>query len=240
MTDKDKDDDKKFKPVPVLAGGLAAITAAFLGAHLGVAGTITGAGLASIVTTGGAALYEHSLEKTGKTLRQKLTKKKTLEKDRVTVVIKQADASQTTYNGYYDPPTVPDLKRPKLRRLPWPKIAIGILLSFALGMGMITTVELVKGAPISGGNNGTTVTGLLGQSTSTSRTTPDNDTSTTRLPNTTTATTSLSQTPTTTSSRTSATTTTPTTTQSTPTTTPTTTTIPLTTAPLTPAVTASR
>jgi hypothetical protein len=43
--------------VQVLAGALAAITAALIGSTLGVAGTVLGAGIASVLTTVGAALY---------------------------------------------------------------------------------------------------------------------------------------------------------------------------------------
>jgi hypothetical protein len=44
--------------VQVFAGALAAIAAALVGSTLGVAGTVLGAGVASILTTGGAALYQ--------------------------------------------------------------------------------------------------------------------------------------------------------------------------------------
>lgn len=48
----------------VAAGALASVTAAVAGSKLGVAGTITGAALVSIVSTVGTALYQHSLERT--------------------------------------------------------------------------------------------------------------------------------------------------------------------------------
>ena len=44
--------------VQVLAGALAATTAALIGSTLGVAGTVIGAGIASVLTTVGAALYQ--------------------------------------------------------------------------------------------------------------------------------------------------------------------------------------
>src|SRR6478752_844039 len=47
--------------VQIVASTAAAVTAALLGSRLGVAGTLTGAALASIVSAVGAAVYGHSL-----------------------------------------------------------------------------------------------------------------------------------------------------------------------------------
>lgn len=56
--------EKGLKPAQVCASALAAVTAAFLGSTLGVAGTIAGAGVASVVTTIGSEVYLRSLRKT--------------------------------------------------------------------------------------------------------------------------------------------------------------------------------
>ncbi|GGM43965.1 hypothetical protein GCM10012275_13730 [Longimycelium tulufanense] len=53
----------QIKTTQVVAGGLAALTAGWLGATLGTYGTVLGAGLASVITTVGSALYQHSLER---------------------------------------------------------------------------------------------------------------------------------------------------------------------------------
>ena len=60
------DQDKKLeiKPAQLLAGALGAVTAAVLGARLNLAGTVVGAAVASVVSTVGAALYQHSIERT--------------------------------------------------------------------------------------------------------------------------------------------------------------------------------
>ncbi|SEP26668.1 hypothetical protein [Amycolatopsis saalfeldensis] len=55
---------KGLRLTPVLAAALAAVTAALLGSTLGVAGTVVGAGVASIVTTVGGELYLRSLQRT--------------------------------------------------------------------------------------------------------------------------------------------------------------------------------
>ncbi|WP_206055103.1 hypothetical protein [Nocardia sp. CS682] len=53
-----------IKPSQVTAAALAAVTAAFLGSTLGVAGTVAGAGIASVVSTVGGELYLRSMRKT--------------------------------------------------------------------------------------------------------------------------------------------------------------------------------
>lgn len=71
MGDKDEkveNGDKKqslgVTPTQVSAGALAAVSASALGAQFGTAGTIWGAGLASVITTIGAAVYQHSFDRT--------------------------------------------------------------------------------------------------------------------------------------------------------------------------------
>lgn len=54
----------EIKPAQVAAGALGAVTAAVLGAKLNLAGTVVGAAVASVVSTVGAALYQHSIERT--------------------------------------------------------------------------------------------------------------------------------------------------------------------------------
>lgn len=56
--------EKQGRIVQVLAAALAAVTAALLGSTIGVAGTVLGAGLASVITTLGGELYLRSLQRT--------------------------------------------------------------------------------------------------------------------------------------------------------------------------------
>ncbi|MDQ0378853.1 hypothetical protein [Amycolatopsis thermophila] len=64
--EKEESSEKKagLSPAQVVASALAAVTAAFLGSTLGVAGTVIGAGIASIVTTVGGEVYLRSLRRT--------------------------------------------------------------------------------------------------------------------------------------------------------------------------------
>src|SRR4051794_26455207 len=56
----------------IVSGALAAATAAILGSFLGVAGTIGGAAVASIISTVGASLYQRSLERTRDAVKDRL------------------------------------------------------------------------------------------------------------------------------------------------------------------------
>ena len=56
----------------IMAGALAAATAAILGSFLGVIGTIGGAAAASVISTVGAALYQRQLERTRDAVKSRL------------------------------------------------------------------------------------------------------------------------------------------------------------------------
>ncbi|KFZ84231.1 hypothetical protein ED92_10065 [Amycolatopsis sp. MJM2582] len=63
-TEKTEKTEKQGRIIQVTAAAMAAITAALLGSTLGVAGTVAGAGLASVITTLGGELYLRSLQRT--------------------------------------------------------------------------------------------------------------------------------------------------------------------------------
>jgi hypothetical protein len=125
----------------VVGGALAAMTAAALGSTLGVAGTITGAALASIVAGVAGALYTASL----RTGREKV---------------------MTAFSGRTVPPRAgstalpppPPPMDPRNRRGPFPfKRALGVTLAvFALAAVLVSGYEAIAGHALSGGS-GTTV-----------------------------------------------------------------------------------
>ncbi|KAA2262408.1 hypothetical protein F0L68_14190 [Solihabitans fulvus] len=236
-----------IKTTQVAGGALAAVTAAFLGSKLGVAGTVVGAGVASVVSTIGGVLYQHSLERTKEGVRKVGAK---------AWVVKSADesdgpAADAAAGPERDagPRGATDLQRPAVhrqrpatgrqggpaptarwqgddhrtvrwragdaetvklhrpalpgakglaagdeetrllrpatdeetrllspvgestdgdrpaRRLRWQVLVGGTVLAFLLGMGVVTGIELLRGSPLSGGNQGTTVGWLGGKPT---------------------------------------------------------------------------
>jgi hypothetical protein len=60
--EEQKSEKADLSPTQVAGAALASVTAAFLGSRLGVAGTVLGAGLTSVVITVGGALYQRSFE----------------------------------------------------------------------------------------------------------------------------------------------------------------------------------
>ncbi|RKT83815.1 hypothetical protein SAMN05421805_120103 [Saccharopolyspora antimicrobica] len=64
--EKDSDEEKskkiEIKPAQVAGAATASVTAAFLGSKLGVAGTVIGAAMTSVIITVGGALYQRSFE----------------------------------------------------------------------------------------------------------------------------------------------------------------------------------
>lgn len=98
-----------IRPVELVAWGLAAVVAALLGSKLGVAGTVLGAGLASVVSTLGAAVFQHWLERTGRSVRKAVAHVPV--KTRVLRRARGGRAQQGTGGNASDVPTVP-FRRP--------------------------------------------------------------------------------------------------------------------------------
>lgn len=180
----------------VAGGALAAMTAAALGSTLGVAGTIAGAALASVVAGVAGSLYTASLrtgrEKVRTVFRGQSTGAASAPPapvDPVTTFRASSPAGSTnTARAFEETQVIPawdplPLEKParkKRARSPFPwKRAIAVSLSvFALAAVLITGYERVSGQPLSGGT-GTTVS-QVGNDTSSGS--DDGDTTTTPSP----------------------------------------------------------
>lgn len=171
-----------IKPTQVAAGALASVTAAVLGSKLGVAGTVAGAGFASVIGTVGTSMYEHSIQ----AARARVTSR----------IIKQ---EQPPVGASHDAETVRLMVEPPMQETTgkrrWPMMVAAVAVAFVIGMGVLTLVELVDGHATSGDGNRTTVGALFGQPGQTSTPPP-----TSTAPSTTSSTTTSSTAPTTTSS----------------------------------------
>jgi hypothetical protein len=123
----------------VAAGGLAAATSAVLGSYFGVFGTVGGAAAGSVATTVSTTIYHRSIERTHATVRARI------------------DRSSTD-----QPPH--DRRPPGRERYPRRLIITGLVATvviFALGMAVVSGIELLKGGPLSGGHHGTSVGSVL-------------------------------------------------------------------------------
>ncbi len=149
----EKQDTAGIRFSQVLAGALAAITAAVLGSTMGVAGTVIGAGLASVISTVGGALYLRSIQRTGQGVRSVRDK-----------VVARAGTTRVTLLDEQPRPEAQEgdadagdgERPPQERRLRWPALVAASVLAFAIGMLVITGVEWLRGEPLSGGE-GTTI-----------------------------------------------------------------------------------
>lgn len=176
----------------LVATALASVTAAFVGSLMGTAGTVIGAGLASVITMFAATLYQRSLDRTRSVVRRVGT----LRTARGTTVAtgdrepkpgpvptagsgRAADSeAETVFHspvGTLADPENTDgaLESPPATRRRGPNRVLVSVLSaaaFLLGIGAVTGVELLHGGPLSGGNTGTSVGSIFGQPTQ--RTTP--------------------------------------------------------------------
>jgi hypothetical protein len=158
-----------LKPTQIAAGALAAVTAALLGSTLNVAGTITGAAIASIVSTIGSALYQRSIERTHESVLRVGSKAWVVKPvDGETASEASAEAPDETSGqteGKTEDKTEVDAEDKARESRRWPKVAAGAVLVFVLGMLAVTGVEWLRGAPLSGGDQGTTLGAVVGKPT---------------------------------------------------------------------------
>ncbi|WP_290056793.1 hypothetical protein [Amycolatopsis solani] len=142
----------------VAAAALAAVTAALLGSTLGVAGTVVGAGVASVVSTVGGELYLRSLQRT----REAALKARVL----ATSGIRRRGPAEPGEIPIAEQPTV-QLPKPaedgpsRLRKLRWPLIIGTSLAAFAVAIVVIVGFESATGTQI-GGGTGTSIGKIFG------------------------------------------------------------------------------
>lgn len=211
-----KEEKSGLRIAQVMAAALAAVTAALLGSTLGVAGTVVGAGVASVITTVGGEVYLRSLQRT----RAAAVKAREL----ATSGIRRRGTG--TEVALADQPTVrlpkPSEEEPsRLRKLRWPLIIGTSVAAFAVAILAIVGFESATGTQIGGGTGSSIgkIFGGGGHTDTTPSTTPSPTTDTQDSPTPTPSTTTETTTPPTTSSESPTTTpTTPSTTAQQPTT----------------------
>ena len=110
----------------IFSGALASVTAAVIASYFGIAGTLIGAAITSIVATVGGALYRQSIEQA-----------------QARVVLRRNPKTGEVQKEV----VAPEESRSK-RRLPWGPIIATIVLVFALSLGAVTAVEVAARRPI--------------------------------------------------------------------------------------------
>lgn len=122
-----------------LAGALAAVCAAVAGSYLGVAGTLAGAAVASIIGTVGTEVYARSIHRGAKKLQ---TIAPTFVKAPAAVGTPPVEAASEEESPSH---TVPAGSRRQIR---WSRIALIAGAVFVLAMGAVTAAELFAGRSV--------------------------------------------------------------------------------------------
>ncbi len=154
----------------VLAGALAAASAAVAASWLGIAGTVTGAVIASVMVSVGTALYAHPLERSSQRLRELPVLPERYRG------AEEPEVAETMALASIDPPeparvrrndtTAAKRERPR-RRVHWGAVAASSVVTLVAGFGILTGAEALLGTSISsltggsGSNGGTTFTRII-------------------------------------------------------------------------------
>lgn len=164
----------ELSPVQVIGGALAASTAAAAGSRLGLAGTISGAALISIISAIAAALYTHSINRTRHGVQKAV------------VVVKEkgirspGPVARAAFDGVLRGGTEGEIARgeailveqaetgttdgaarpPARSRLRVAAMGLGAAAIFGIALLAVTGFELATGRPLSGGG-GTSLSQLL-------------------------------------------------------------------------------
>ena len=176
----------------LIGGALAAMTAAVIGAQLGVAGTVLGAAIGSVVAGAAGSLYTASLKHTKDKLASAFVGRVGGTDIELTTVPagNETDgwATLTQPTAAVAPPspepvaTAAEVDRAghPVSRWPWKPILVSTAAVFLLAIAGITAFEVISGQSVSGGE-GTTITQVSeGRSSGTDTPTqaPSSDTST--------------------------------------------------------------
>jgi hypothetical protein len=145
-----------LSPTQVLGGALAAMTAAYLGSRLSVAGTVVGAAVASVVAAVASSIYTASLRTTQE--RVKTVFQGRVGGTSVPTTVEVAPGWDTTGTHAPAQPSAPGTAAASHRsRLSWRTVTLSALAAFLLAAVALTGLEVATGKSLSG-EQGTTVT----------------------------------------------------------------------------------
>ncbi len=120
---EEKPQGAQLSATQVAAGALAAVSAAVVASLFGLAGTVIGAALASVVSTVSAALYSNSIQKTNERLRrarEQLARQQAHAPRTGTAPVAPAAPATQALPTHLDPRRAPD-RRPRPR---WTTVAV--------------------------------------------------------------------------------------------------------------------
>jgi len=141
----------------MVGGALAAMTAAALGSQLSAAGTVIGAALASIVAAVAGSLYTASLRRTRDKVKTVFYTEdpNAVQEPTVMEILPDSDGHVAGQRSHLVAPEPDPNQRPRGPKLNWKRILVVALVTFGIAAVALTTIELVTGHALSGGQ-GTT------------------------------------------------------------------------------------
>jgi len=151
----------------IVAGAGAAATTAVVGSVFGADGTVVGAAVGSVVSAVAAAAYERSLDQTTKVVVARVRPRPGQDPEATQVMDPELIAAEVTQvipaqRPAGDRPTTGSIAPAvPARRRRWPLFAGAAVLIFAVGLLLVTGLELVTGGPVLSSNQGGTSVGTL-------------------------------------------------------------------------------
>jgi len=151
----------------IVAGAGAAATTAVVGSVFGADGTVVGAAVGSVVSAVAAAAYERSLDQTTKVVVARVRPRNGRDPEATQVMDAELIAAEVTQvipaqRPAGDAPTTGSIAPAvPARRRRWPLFAGAAVLIFAVGLLLVTGLELVTGGPVLSSNQGGTSVGTL-------------------------------------------------------------------------------
>jgi hypothetical protein len=146
----------QLSAVQVSASALAAVSSAVVASFFGLAGTLIGAALASVIATVSTTLYTESLRKTNERLKRVLIVRET-----APATLEKEPAAPRTLPRYLDPRQAP--VKPRGPR--WSRVAVYAVAVFVVAMGIVSGVEFIGQKPVSAlvGNSHSSGTTTIGE-----------------------------------------------------------------------------
>ena len=145
----EKKEKSQLSAVQVAAGALASVSAAVVASFFGVAGTLIGAALASVISTVSAALYTNSLSRTNEQLRR-VRSQLVVVAPRSRTGERPAAAGAPADGTRVLPATLDPRRAPAPRHgRRWPRMAGYAVAVFGLAMAIVTGIEVVGQQPVS-------------------------------------------------------------------------------------------
>src|SRR5918997_2730145 len=152
IEDKDKPKGLQLSATQVAAGALASVSSAVVASFFGLAGTLIGAALASVISTVSAALFSNSLQKTNDKLRRawgQLTGRQAPVEPATATPTEVASAAPATPATQVLPAHLDPRRAPARRSRPrWTRVAVYAAAVFVMAMGVIPGIELIGQKPV--------------------------------------------------------------------------------------------